>query len=135
MSHHWQKAFKLLAIHLAVAALAFAQNANLSRDLTGVSSTTNVNVIVRFKHPPSDADHQRILQLSNGGALLKKLRSVKGGEYKMPAAALARIAADPGVAYVSPDRMVGGKLDLTAAAVNASVAWSSGWDGKGSAWQ
>lgn len=100
MFHYGQKLFKLLAVYLAVVGLAFAQKANLSPDLAAANGNNNVNVIVRFKHQPSDSDHQRITQLGDG-ALLNKLHSVKGGFYSVPAAALARIAADPGVAYVS----------------------------------
>src|SRR5207244_6794026 len=44
---------------------------------------------------------------------------------------LDALADDPDVVYISPDRRLSGSLDNTAAAVNAKVAWQSGWDGTG----
>jgi serine protease AprX len=49
----------------------------------------------------------------------------------LPASALAALANNPRVAYISPDRKVSGKLDLTAAAVHAPAAWQSSYDGSG----
>ncbi|HEY6292279.1 MAG TPA: S8 family serine peptidase [Terriglobia bacterium] len=131
MYKNWSKALKLIAILLALSSLAVGQTATLSPDLASVASSSSPNVIVRFKNTPTAADFQRILALSQGGVLRKKFHSVKGGAYTVPAAALALIAADSGVAYVSRDREVRGKLDLTAAAINASAAWTAGWDGSG----
>ncbi len=44
---------------------------------------------------------------------------------------LAALQADPNVKYVSPNRPHRSFLDLTTAAVSASVAWQSGFDGTG----
>lgn len=53
------------------------------------------------------------------------------GVYTVPGDALQDLAQDPEVAYISPDRPVFPKLDLTAAAVNTSTLWNAGWSGSG----
>ena len=49
----------------------------------------------------------------------------------MPASALARLAADPDVAYISPDRPLQGLLDQADAAIGASAAATYGLTGAG----
>jgi len=122
---------QLVAVMTITASVGRGQGVALSPDLAGADENSQVNVIVRFKQPPSDADYQRILRLHQLAMMRMKLRLVKGGAFRVPAAILGRIAADSGVAYVSADRPVTGMLDLSAAAVNATAAWSSGWDGSG----
>ena len=49
----------------------------------------------------------------------------------MPASAIADLANDPSVVHISVDHKLGAKLDNTAAAINASTAWTAGWVGTG----
>src|SRR3954452_9987204 len=55
----------------------------------------------------------------------------KGGVYTLSASALLDLENDPDVAYITPDRPISAKLDNSAAAVNASAAWSAGFTGAG----
>src|SRR5260370_18333601 len=147
-----KKSLKLVTLILA-AALAFADRATISQEfgaapagegVEGQSGRTSakisselrrrdsdrdVDVIVQFQHVPTEAHHQKIR--NHGGALKTDLPIVKGALYSIPAAALDDLAKDPEVVYMSPDRNLGAMLDYTAAAVNATIAWQSGWVGWG----
>ena len=50
---------------------------------------------------------------------------------RVPASSLSALAADPNVVYIPPDRILTGKLDNSAAAINASVVWRVGDNGSG----
>ena len=77
--------------------------------------------------------------LSRGGTLKQELGQFKGAAYKVPASALADLAADPEVVYISPDRPLHSAgnnkstavLDYHTAAINAPAAWALGLDGTG----
>jgi serine protease AprX len=62
---------------------------------------------------------------------MTEFSSTNSGVYRLPAPALATLESDPMVVYISVDRTVKGKLDLTAAAVNAQAAWGAGLIGSG----
>jgi serine protease AprX len=125
----WGRTLLAACTVLLGANLAFAGSPKMAKDLEGKNAFDQVDVIVQFKQAPTALHHQKVL--SRGGTLRHKLGLVKSGAYRMPASALADLAADPDVAYISPDRPVSGMLDLTAAAVNAAAAWSSGYTGAG----
>ena len=125
----WGKRFLMLCAVILSASLAFAGSPKMSKDLEGNNASDQVDVIVQFKQAPTARHHQKVL--SRGGTLKHELGLVKSGAYTMPASALTDLAADPDVAYISPDRPVQGMLDLTTAAVNASAAWSAGYTGTG----
>src|SRR5579863_10554593 len=131
MFQTWFRTIKLATWILIMAGSVGAQTPSLSPDLGRINQNSQLNVIVQFKSAPSDSDFQRILSMHPAIALRMKMRLVKGGAYSVPAAMLTKIAADQGVAYVTPDRPVSGMLDLSAAAINAGAAWSAGWDGSG----
>jgi subtilisin family serine protease len=73
-------------------------------------------------HPESD---------DPGWATPAKTAAVRGGVYNFPLSALSRLANDPDVAYISPNRPVAGANDFTEATVGADVAQSYGWNGAG----
>ena len=125
----WGRKFLMLCAVMLSTSLAFAGSPKMSKDLEGKNASDQVDVIVQFKQAPTARHHQKVL--SRGGTLNRKLGLVKAGAYTVPASALADLAADPDVAYIAPDRPVKGMLDMTAAAVNASAAWSSGYTGAG----
>src|SRR6266702_147708 len=123
----------LTLITLLVAGLCLADGKHkLSKDLDalkGSHSGASVDVIIQFNQTPTDAHHQKVQ--NKGGVLKTKLDFIKGAHYSVPVESLDALADDPDVAYISPDRRLSGSLDNTAAAVNAKVAWQSGWDGTG----
>jgi len=123
------KSLLSIAVLILSASFAFAQRPKISPDLGGINPKSKVNVIVQFKHVPTEAHHRKVRNL--GGALMRRLDLVKGAMYTVPASMLATLANDPEVAYISRDRKLHGKLDLTAAAVNAAAAWQSSYDGSG----
>ena len=91
----------------------------LSRELQGltpVDPSSSVDVIVQYKHAPTEAQHQKVRD--RGGVVKSKLDAIQGGAYTISAGTLADLTNDPEVSYVSPDRKLGSMLDLTAAAVN-----------------
>jgi serine protease AprX len=117
------------AVLLLTASFAFARNPKLGRDLDGIDPNSNVDVIIQFQHFPTEAHHQMVRD--HGGALKAPFRSIKGAVYTVPASALEGLANNPEVVYISPDRSLHGKLDLTADAVNASAAWNANLSGTG----
>ena len=119
----------LLALLLATAGLAFARHPKISADLDGLPPDKTVDVIIQYKHVPSEAHHQRVR--GRGGLHKRSLDVIRGSLYSVPAGAMEELAADPDVAFISPDREVRGALDLTAAAVNAGAAATYKLDGTG----
>src|SRR6266478_5485538 len=131
----WGARLALLAlVTLLVAGLCLAdgKKPKLSNDLNALKGSDNgamVDVIIQFNQTPTDAHHQKVQ--NKGGVLKTKLDFIKGAHYSVPVESLDALADDPDVTYISPDRRLSGALDQTAAAVNANVAWQSGWDGTG----
>jgi serine protease AprX len=106
-----------------------ARQPKIAADLDVSQPDKTVNVIVRFRHTPTEAHHLKIRQ--RGGQLQRTLPLIRGAHYSLPAGRLANLAKDPEVEYIAPDRPVKAFLDNTAAAVNAPVAWASSLDGTG----
>ena len=118
-----------IAVLILTASVAFARNPKLGRDLDGVNPRSNVNVIIQYNHVPTRGDHQWVR--GQGGVLRRPYGKVRAGFYTVPASALTALANNPHVTFITPDRQVKGKLDLTTATVNAPVAWQLGLDGTG----
>lgn len=133
----WKRAFLTVFAMILSASLAFAGSSKLSQDLMGQNGSAPVDVIVQFNQVPLAAYHQKVL--SRGGTLKQELGQFKGAAYTMPATALAELASDPDVLYISPDRPLHstGNTNLTASldyhvfAINAPAAWAQGLDGTG----
>src|SRR2546430_4173916 len=79
-------------------------------DVESATGTTR-NVIIQFRHAPNMADHQEVS--ARGGALRHEWPGIHSAAYAMPAEAVASLATDPDVAYISPDREVKGSLDYS----------------------
>src|SRR5260370_32714251 len=130
----WGRRIAVLgAITLLAAGLCLADGKHkVSSDLDalkgGLTGTT-VDVIVQYNVPPTDAHHQKVQGM--GGVLKAKLDFIKAAHYSVPVESLDVLAADPDVAYISPDRPVHGALDTTVAAVNGGYAQTLGLDGAG----
>jgi serine protease AprX len=125
----WGKRFLLLCTVILSASLAFAGSRKMAKDLEGKNASDQVDVIVQFTQAPTARHHQKVL--NRGGKLRQELGLVKSGAYTVPASALTDLAADPDVAYISPDRPVQGTLDSAAPAINAPYSWNLGYDGTG----
>src|SRR6266704_1474455 len=121
-SSAWRKRFSVLALVL-FAELAFARP-KLSPELQHAKSGKPVNVIVQFTINPTERHIARVT--SKGAALKQKLSVIHGAAFtSLPAEALAQLAQDPDVAYITPDRPVQGasNLDYAPETVNAPWAW------------
>ena len=128
------KFLSLAGLLLLAASLAFAgpqkHNPKMADELGSVDQNSTVDVIIQYNQVPTEAHHQKVR--NKGGALKRELLVIKGGHYSVPASALAELAADPDVAYITPNRALQGSLDYTAAAVGAPTAWTTyGLDGTG----
>lgn len=119
----------LITALIGFATTVLGQHSKISRDLLNVDPNSKVDIIVQFKKHTKAVNSQKVINL--GGVLKRELRFVGAGSYLLPAATLQTLAADPDVAFVSPNRKVHKLLDNTTAAVNAPAAWSLGWDGSG----
>jgi serine protease AprX len=118
----WGKRLAILVLAL-VAEVAFAQS-KLSPELQHAKSGKPVNVIVQFTSDPTE---RHIAKVTGKGAALKhKLSVIHGAAFtSLPAQALAQLAQDLEVAYITPDRPVQGatNLDYAPETVNAPWAW------------
>jgi serine protease AprX len=87
-----------------------------------------VNAIVQFNTAPNADD---LKQLASYGQVKQLFTGINAAAILVPAGNIASIAANPNVKFITPDRAVKSKLDLTGAAVNAATAVSYGLDGTG----
>jgi serine protease AprX len=98
-------------------------------NLRGTASNQTVKVIVQYKQAPKSSAMARVQNL--GGRISNHLGLVNGAALAVPARSLAALANDPDVAFVSVDHPLQGMDDYTDSAMNASAAWSAGYDGTG----
>ncbi|MGA2674154.1 MAG: S8 family peptidase [Terracidiphilus sp.] len=133
----WGRTIATLCALIVSASLAFAGSPKLSKDLVGKQALDRVDVIVQFNQVPTARHHEKVL--SRGGAIKRELGRFKGAAYTMPGSALADLAADPEVVYISLDRPLRGAstesstavLDYHTDTINAPAAWAMGLDGTG----
>src|SRR6201999_3173120 len=90
--------------------------------------TEMVDFIFQYK---SFAGRESVEASARFGTVRRHFRSLAATHMTVPIAMLSSLAANPQVAYVSPNRSVAGLLDITTQAVNANPLWSEGWDGTG----
>jgi serine protease AprX len=110
--------------------LCFARSSNIAPDLANVDPHSVVNVIVQFVSPPSARETHAITQ-AGGIPQQADLGLIQAALYSIPAQAIAALANNPNVAYISPDRAVNPTLDYANAAIGAQTAFSYGWTGTG----
>src|SRR5207253_1912057 len=89
----------------------------------------SVDVIVQFTRSPSAADLTAVNQA--GGLLKQTLRGIHGALFTLKASQLNAVAANPNIAYMSPDRKISGSLEFAEPTVNANIAFQYGWTGAG----
>jgi serine protease AprX len=129
---------------LAVAAnLSYGQHiSKVSADLEGRDPEAAVKVIVQYKQTPQQRHFDEVA--SRGGRHLATIGVVNGAVYSIAAKALAELAKDPDVVFISPDRPVNATdvtsqvmsgspttMDYKLQAVNADLAQRAGWNGTG----
>src|SRR5581483_11414210 len=117
-----------LSMVALMAGMMFAQSSKIAPDLAQ-DQGSDVEVIVQYRRTPTDEHHRFVRQ--HGGVLRTTMDFMRAAHYSVPANAIKSLAADPDVAYISPNRQVSGMLDVTAPSVNATIARQYGWTGKG----
>ena len=115
--------------------LGFAQNPKIAPGMETLDQNSMVDVIVRYNHVATEANHQRVL--AQGGALRRQLDVINGSHYTIPVRALGNLAEDSDVVHISPNHKLKASqvsqapVDVAENAVNANIAFSYGWDGTG----
>jgi len=110
-------------------ALARSRKDKLSRELHSVNRNSVIDVVVQFSKAPSGEKYKKLAGL--GGTLKTDLPNIHGVALHLPASALANLAKDPDLVYITSDRPVRSFLANAAPAINAPYAWSFGYDGTG----
>ena len=128
-SKNTMQAFMRFAIFLLAASLVFAGSPKISKDLEGLEPGTFVDVIVQFEKAPSEADFGAVR--GRGATEKKRLPLIKSGVFSLPVAALAGVANNPAISFISPDRPVQASLDYAVETLGADIALDYGWDGDG----
>src|SRR2546428_6346330 len=108
----------LLVVLVAGVNLAFA-GSKIAPDVSKSKSNTLIDVIVRFKAPPSKDD---LKQLGPYGQIKKQLTLVNAVLVSLSPADIQALENNPAIAYVSPNRTLKGALDVTTQAVGANLA-------------
>src|SRR5947207_779259 len=111
---------RLLAVGLlSVTGLMGADK--LSKDLQGLPPSASVNTIIQFTGLPSAADLNAVNHA--GGVLKHRFQRINGALFTVRAGQLNAIAANPKIAYISPDRKISSSLEFAEPTVNANIAF------------
>jgi serine protease AprX len=119
----------ILAILLACFVSYGDSRFKVSRDFDQMDQNQATEVIVQFRQAPTDKHHKKVKD--KGGEFKRDLHVIKGALYSIPPGQVKKLADDPDVVFMSPNRKVKGSLDVTTAAANAGAAASYGLDGTG----
>ena len=110
-----------------VSAVAFA-GPKVASDMPRSTRTGLVDVIVQFKGGRNSNAVERVRAF---GYVRRQFRTISAVNMTVPLSMIARLAANPQIAYVSPNRTTASFLDITTQSVNANPLWAFGWDGTG----
>ena len=116
-----------IAVAGLVGALAFA-GTKVASDMPRSSRTGLVDVIVQYQ---SEGASDAAGSLRAFGTVRQQFHAIPAIHMTVPLSMVARLAKEPRVTYVSPDRAITSFLDITTQAVGANQLWASGWDGTG----
>jgi hypothetical protein len=94
----------VLTFLLTFAMCAAASSKKIAKDLEKVNPETVVEVVIQYNQEPTAAHHQKVID--QGGKLKETLNIIKSAVYTIQRKALDRIAEDPDVVYISPNRGV-----------------------------
>src|SRR5690348_978013 len=111
-----------------LASLTAFAGSKIAPDMPKAGTSGSVEVIVQYKNQ-SALDTQR--RWTSMGKVKRQYRTLRALQMVVPAASLDALAADPQVAYVSPNRAITSSLDITTQSVNANWFWPAGVDGRG----
>jgi len=93
------------------------------------TSGGNIDVIVRFVHPPTKDD---LKLLGPYGQVKKQFDFINAVHILLSPQQIRDLSSNPVIAYISPaNRRSNGSLDITTQTVNANLAWQFGYDGSG----
>jgi len=128
-----------LAAGLAFAAALLAQPDKLAPDLANLEPYESIDVIIQLEDTPSPRPGapRPARPLALGGVNLASSRPVRelglinALAARLPAGALASLAQDPRVKYITPDRALAPTLQNAIPTVGADVAQRNGFDGRG----
>ena len=121
---------KFLAI-VAIAGLTAVSTyagAKLAPDLEQSNPNANVDVIVQFKTAPTKNE---LKELGPYGQVKKTYSTINGINVSLPVSVIQQLESDPNLAYISPNRISKGAVDISTGTVNAPLVWSYGFDGSG----
>src|ERR1051325_5069404 len=99
---------KRLLLLTSILCVSVSAASKLARDLP--TSGPAINVIVRYKLPPSKND---LKLLGPYGQVKKMLDIINAVHISLTPAQIQALANNPAIAYISPDRTNGGAPDLT----------------------
>ena len=122
------KPLRAIALLLLASTLALATSPKISKDLAAVNPSSTVNVVIQFNTFPGSSDFTQLAKYGQPNKTFKKLPVVV---IPLKLAMVKLLALLPNIKYMSLDRPLKGKLDLTAAAVNAAAAVGYSLDGTG----
>lgn len=126
MSLRW---LSLTVMFCSIAVSVWGGDEKLASDLRGKNLRGDVDVIVRYKVPPTEAHYMKVFRA--GGALHQKFDHIQAGHYTVSPELLKVLSNDSDVDYITPDRALHGMLNITAATVGSNLANASGFDGTG----
>ena len=127
----------VLGLLAATASTAFAgttvTSSKISPDAAAATSST-VPVIIQYKQAPSSLETLLISLL--GGLIKTTLGTINALAANVPLSGLNQIAADPNVTYISLDRVVSARQEVSITAaeytsepINAPAVWQKGFVG------
>src|SRR5208283_5076596 len=93
-----------------------------------VTSSTPLDVIVRFKTAPTAV---MLTQLGSSVQVKNSLNLIHAAHVSLSQGDVLALQNNPNVVYVSPNRALKAKLDVTTQTINANIAWNLGLDGTG----
>ncbi|MCX6587248.1 MAG: hypothetical protein NTX13_11820 [Acidobacteria bacterium] len=113
-----------------------AQENKLAPDLQQVGSDESVDVIIQMEDPPAAAGGRRGIQLPVPRALNTSKKVTRFGAFpgftaRVKGSALAELARESQIKYISPDREVASSTQFAIPAVGADLAQKGGLSGLG----
>src|SRR5581483_455373 len=116
----------VFCLFLNMGSFASAQNhAKVSKQLAALDSESTVDVIVQYRVHPGEAHFRRARNL--GASEKTHFRKLSAAAYNIPASAIASLANDPDVVFVSVDHKLKSHLDISAKTINAPLLWASNY--------
>src|ERR1700676_3072742 len=115
---------------LAAVSNLLAQS-KISIDLQNAPANPATKVIVQFHRPPGQTQLNAVSLLGGILGLDLNLGLVNTLAYTLSSSAIATLATNTDVKYISPDRSLTGSLEFANPAVNADLAFKAGYTGSG----